>query len=471
MKKKSLLPRLRHHIAMAACCLLGATSAHAVPNDNDCFFDWAEAQLPKLFGPAHQPTQSFPGIIAFRTYPSSGTALGIMDLKVLVVGGEFGNAPVTAGGLRDYLPAARASNCAAPAAVPAPAAAPFQVAGRYLKDSKGANINLRGVNVGVFKSGYADDLQRVAQAVHGSGANAVRLVWWGNTANGWSNPADAPDLLTLGNLDRAIAEYAGLGLLPIVELHDATRYMAVGMDTAATWNDPAVFKARITDFWTRADVMAMVQKHQNHLIVNLANEWGAVASDYADAPAFVQNYVSAIASIRTAWAAAGIGNVPLMVDAPNGGTGVDVFLAPHANQPNVSNGQVILNADPLKNTLLSTHTYWPESEGYTPALITARMTDIERSGLPIVLGEVGTNANGSSCNVDVVDWNTVMTQAVARNIGTLAWTWYEEGNCNDMNIAPDGATLPPNDGATTFRNQVLRNASYGLGKAVRFSVP
>ncbi|OYU45179.1 MAG: hypothetical protein CFE44_08870 [Burkholderiales bacterium PBB4] len=470
MKKHIQLQRLRHHLAIGACCLFGAMSAHAVPSDNDCFFDWAESQLPKIFSPAHQPTQSFPGVISFRTYPASGTALGVMDMNVLVAGGQFGNLPLNAGGLRDYLPLARASNCAS-TTTPTPAAVSFQVAGRFLQDSAGTKINFRGVNVGVFKSGYVDDLQRVAQAIHGTGANSVRLVWWGNTANGWSNPADAPNLLTLSNLDRAITEYASLGILPILELHDATRYLAVGMNTPATWNDPAVFKARITDFWTHVDVMALIKKHQSHLVANLANEWGAVSGNYADAPAFVQNYTSAIASIRSTWAAAGIGNIPLMVDAPNGGTNVNVFLVPNADQPKFTNGQVILNADPLKNTLLSTHTYWPESEGYTSARITGLMADIERSGLPIVLGEVGTNANGSSCNADVVDWNTVMTEAVARNIGMLAWTWYEEGNCNDMNIAPDGSTLPANDGAMTFRNQVLRNANYGLNRAIRFSVP
>lgn len=331
----------------------------------------------------------------------------------------------------------------------------FQVAGRFLRDVQGNNINLRGVNVPIFKSGWVDDLQTVAQAVNSSGANTVRLEWWSHPKN------NEPYYQNIANLDRAITQYANLGMLPIVELHDSTCYLAIPQDQC---NNQALFKTLISDFWTRSDVMALIKKHQNHLIINLANEWGTTYNGAADEAAFVQNYVTAITSIRNAWAAAGIGNLPLMVDAPNGGAGGKVFISN-------GNGQTIVNADPLKNTLLSTHTYWADTDGYTSSSITNLLSDFQNSGLPIVLGEVGTTANGSPCGQDNVDWNTILTQATNRSMGTLAWSWYEEGNCNDMNITPDGITLPANDGAQTFRNQVLRNGSYGLNKAVRFNIP
>ena len=119
------------------------------------------------------------------------------------------------------------------------------VSGRTLKDSAGKTVLLRGANVPVYQSGYVDDLSAVALAVKSSGANTVRLVWWADVANGWAGGAGAPALLTLANLDRAITEYSSLGILPIVELHDATRYLAVGIGSAPAWNDPAIFKTRI----------------------------------------------------------------------------------------------------------------------------------------------------------------------------------------------------------------------------------
>ena len=107
----------------------------------------------------------------------------------------------------------------------------------------------------------------LAQAVAASGANMARLVWWGNTANGWTQ--GAPTLYTVANLERAIQAYASRGVLPMLELHDATRYLAVGMgaDKAALWNDAAEFRRRITAFWTRADVMDVIRRHQHHLVV------------------------------------------------------------------------------------------------------------------------------------------------------------------------------------------------------------
>ncbi len=45
------------------------------------------------------------------------------------------------------------------------AAAPLKVVGRFLQDTHGNNILMRGVNVPVYKSGYADDLDAVAAAI------------------------------------------------------------------------------------------------------------------------------------------------------------------------------------------------------------------------------------------------------------------------------------------------------------------
>jgi hypothetical protein len=55
------------------------------------------------------------------------------------------------------------------------AAAPLKVVGRFLQDTHGNNILMRGVNVPVYKSGWADDLDAVAAAIALTKTNVVRL--------------------------------------------------------------------------------------------------------------------------------------------------------------------------------------------------------------------------------------------------------------------------------------------------------
>jgi mannan endo-1,4-beta-mannosidase len=334
------------------------------------------------------------------------------------------------------------------------------VQNNQLLDSKGKVVLFRAVNVPVYQSGYADDLVAVANAVKSSGANAVRLVWWGNTANGWT--AGAPTYYTLTNLDTAIQTYANLGILPIIELHDVTCYLAVGLTGGgAPCNDTTIFANRITGFWTSPSVVALIKKHQNHLIVDLANEWGSVysASDEAN---FTGNYVSAISAIRTAWANGGVGNLPLMVDAPNGGTDVAAFTDPSATAGK-TNGQLILAADPLGNTMFSVHSYWAAVDGITHANIDSYMSLIANSNLSFVLGEVGAFADGVCANT--VDHQYVLNAAYAQNLGTIAWAWYQDGTCSPdaTNLTPDGITIPATSpGSLSFQNLVLYSSRYGL---------
>lgn len=340
--------------------------------------------------------------------------------------------------------------------------AALMVQNNQLLDSKGKVVLFRAVNVPVYQSGYADDLAVVASAVKTSGANAVRLVWWGNTADGWTIPANAPTFYTLANLDTAIQTYANLGILPIIELHDVTCYLAVGLTGGgAPCNDTTIFTSRITNFWTNPSVVALIKKHQNHLIVDLANEWGSVYSS-TDEANFTSNYVSAIGSIRSAWSKGGVGNLPLMVDAPNGGTDVAAFTDPSATAGE-TNGQLIVAADPLGNTLFSVHSYWAAADGITPTNIDSYMSLIANSNLNFVLGEVGAFADGNCANT--VDFQYVLNAAYAQSLGTIAWAWYQDGTCSPdaTNLTPDGTTIPaPIPGSLGFQNLFLYSSSYGL---------
>lgn len=324
---------------------------------------------------------------------------------------------------------------------------PLKVVGRFLQDANGSDVMMRGVDVPVFKSGYADDLDAVAAAVATTQANVVRLEWWAVPPAGTTQYATA-------NLDRALQKYADLGILPIVSLWDLT--FQFGHDDKAglnsDGNSQALFAATITAYWTRPDVLAVLVKHQNHIVINLANEWGS--STYSDATStaanFIQNYTTAITALRNA----GI-RAPLMVDAPKG----------FEYQFVLDHGQAILNADPQSNTMLSIHAYWAAVD-YADPVVQAVLDGIMGSGLPIILGEASSNAY-TAIPCDPIHYASLLTRANINRVGYLFWAWYEDGQCGqNMNITvgQDGVTVPTaaNPG---FGYDALQGAGYGINTA------
>jgi len=323
----------------------------------------------------------------------------------------------------------------------------LKVIGRFLQDANGNNIMMRGVNIPVYKSGWADDLDNVAAAVASTKINVVRLEWW-------AVPAGGTTQYTVANLDRAIQKYADLGILPIVELHDLTFQYGHDAKTGpySDGNDQALFASTITNFWTRADVLPILIKHEKHLVINLANEWGS--STYSDSTStaanFIQNYTNAISAMRTA----GI-NAPLMVDAPKG----------FEYQFILTNGQAILDADPQNNIMLSVHAYWAASD-YTDAAVNTILNNIKNSGLPIILGEVSSNAY-TTIQCDPINYANLLTTANTNQIGYLIWAWYEDGQCGlsmNMTMNADGVTIPTSANPG-FGYNVLKGSGYGIETA------
>jgi mannan endo-1,4-beta-mannosidase len=328
------------------------------------------------------------------------------------------------------------------------ASVPLKVVGRFLQDANGHNIMMRGVNIPVYKSGWADDLNGVAAAVATTKTNAVRLEWWANPPAGTSQ-------YTPANLDRAITKYASLGILPVIELHDLTFQYGHNAKTGANsdGNDQTLFANTITRFWTRADILSILIKHENHLVINLANEWGS--STYSDGTSTANNFIANYTKAITAMRAAGI-KTPLMIDAPSG----------FEYQFVLDNGQAILKADPQHNTLLSVHAYWAASY-YSDASVNAILNRIKTSGLPILLGEASSNA-WTTIPCDPVHYGNLLTTANADQIGYLMWAWYEDGTCGlNMNITvnANGVTVPTrlNPG---FGYNVLNGAGYGINTAI-----
>ena len=279
----------------------------------------------------------------------------------------------------------------------------------------------------------------MASAVSTTKVNVVRLAWW-------ANPPANTTQFTVANLDRAIQKYVDLGILPIVTLFDLTHGYADS-------NDQSLFAATITAFWTGPDVLPILIKHQNHLVINIANEWGS--GTYSDgtftAANFIQNYTAAITAMRNA----GI-NAPLMVDAPAG----------NDYQFILDNGQAILNADPQYNVMLSVHAYWA-ADYYTDVAVNSILNNIKNSGLPIIIGEASSDAV-TTILCDPVDYANLLGTANTNQIGYLIWTWYEDGYCGqNMNITvnADGITVPTaaNPG---FGYDVLFSVAYGINTAL-----
>jgi hypothetical protein len=331
-------------------------------------------------------------------------------------------------------------------------AAPLKVVGRALQDAHGNTILLRGVNLPVYKSGYADDLDAVAAAIALTKTNAVRLEWW-------AVPLAGQTEYSVANFDRAIQKFYDLGIIPVVELHDLTFQFGHDAKVGALsdGNSRSIFANTITAFWTRPDIVAILQKHQDHLVINIANEWGSSA--YSDgtstATNFIQNYTAAVTAMRNAGIIA-----PLMVDAPKGFE--YQFLLDH--------GAALLAADPQHNVLLSTHAYWAATDPtFTDAGVNAILDAFALSGLPVVLGEASSNAY-TDIPCDPIHYQNLLTRANTNGIGYLFWAWYEDGQCGQlMNITVgpngDGVTLPT--AATPgFGYDALYGAGYGIDTAL-----
>jgi hypothetical protein len=175
-----------------------------------------------------------------------------------------------------------------------------------LYDPCGEELVMRGIN---HPTMYEDRAGRAMPEIAKTGANVVRLFWFG----GHGIPFTA--------LEPAIEAVLANGMLPMLELHDST----------GRWElDP------IVAWWTEPAIVALIARHEQHLIVNIANE--------ATAPndvAFLRDYRRAISSLRSA----GI-HVPLVIDGGMVGRDYEQVLR---------HGDALLAADPLHNVLVSAH--------------------------------------------------------------------------------------------------------------------
>ncbi|HEY0465373.1 MAG TPA: hypothetical protein VGC79_14260, partial [Polyangiaceae bacterium] len=121
----------------------------------------------------------------------------------------------------------------------------FRVEAGKLHDRCGEQVVLRGVNEMIVWSPGQDGVPEFAEIAK-TGANAVRIVW-----NEEGSAAA---------LDVAITNALAQQLIPIIEHHGATGDLTK--------------LAAVVDYWVQPDIVAVLKKHEQNLLLNIANEAG-----------------------------------------------------------------------------------------------------------------------------------------------------------------------------------------------------
>lgn len=303
------------------------------------------------------------------------------------------------------------------------------VMGRTLCDSLGREVILRGVNLPLLDDWNFPQGDGFDELVK-TNANAVRIEWYVDY-NSPARPAYSTD-----DLDNFLTRCRAAKVIPIVGIWDGTCKSDIGLlaNTILPW-------------WKSAS--AMLDQHKKYLIVNLANELGFYEWDANPAQAladFVAAYKSAITAVRQYL------HVPIMIDAPDGGTRIDVWNAI---------GKELIDHDPEHNLLLSSHAYWAVQD-WTPEIATALAAE-----LPIVFGEVANSQDDESpCQYGLDDadppasgftYQNLLQVLKSQKVGWLAWSWGPD-QCDARRLSSNGSM----SGLTPFGNDLVNNAIYGL---------
>lgn len=262
----------------------------------------------------------------------------------------------------------------------------FRVVGRHLYDRCGEKVILRGVNkMTVWTDINGESFPEMAK----TGANVVRIVW-----------------ITTGAVDKfdaVITKCVENKMIPMVELHDAT----------GEWDKlPAM-----VDWWTKDEVVSVIQKHEEYLLVNIANECGNTVSN-AD---FLSGYSTAVTRMREA----GI-HVPIVIDGAGWGKDINILQA---------TGPDLITTDPDHNLLFSVHMWWIPDWGYNDQTITSEIAQSVQMNLPLIVGEFGNTA--ASC-VGTINYKLIMKECQENEIGWLAWSWGPgNSDCPSMDMTTD----------------------------------
>ena len=289
----------------------------------------------------------------------------------------------------------------------------FHTQGRHLHDFAGNKVILRGINKMSVWDEDADPAGSISfPEIRETGANSVRIVW---AIRKDLQPGSSDTDPT--HLDALITTAKANHLIPLIELHDAT----------GNWSR----LPDITNYWTQPEIVNIIQKHQEYLLVNIGNEVGNESVTEAQ---FVDGYTSAIQTMR----AAGI-HTTLVIDASEYGKNLDILDA---------TADRLIAADPEKNLLFSVHLYWSIFDGADANFIRSKLEKSVSLGYPLIVGEfshfgafAGEGVSGCSANGEI-DYKTIIEVCHQNEIGWYAWEWGPGNNFNDplcavMDMTPD----------------------------------
>ena len=311
----------------------------------------------------------------------------------------------------------------------------LRVKGANLLNQRGKKIVLRGVNkMFVFEPDLSKRVgKNILPEIAKTGANCVRIAWGMGRVSG--KDAQENDIViptTSGELDTVITNCKANGMIPVVGLWDFTG------------DNPDGGLSRLSeyvDFWISPNILAVLKKHEESLIINIANEASPIApegdnNDYliTNLPFFINQYTAAIQRMR----AAGI-NVPLMIDGLDMGKSLRGFSFPEGGQT-MNPAQQLLSADSLQNLIFSFHAYWNKKDtdsagAFVENVFNQAVTD----GYCFVIGELSkygafAGQKVSICTDDgIVDYLRFAQLCSLNHVGYILWEWgpgNEKGQIN-----------------------------------------
>jgi mannan endo-1,4-beta-mannosidase len=254
------------------------------------------------------------------------------------------------------------------------------VDGRYLYTSGGEKVILKGFNAMIV---YWDIHGNVNfPEMEKTGANSCRIFW--NLAFPTPKPTDLD--LVLGN---CIKNH----MIPIICLWDAT----------GKWDKLQT----CVDYWCAPAIVAILQKYEKNLLVNIANEAGDRAMGNT---VFSEKYASIVLQMRNA----GI-HTPLIIDSDGWGRNADAVL---------DNGSYLLEQDPDHNLIFSWHLWDPENWGNgTKPQIDRIINKAVSKNICFIIGEFGPCEQCDKCSATLINWEYLIEKAYKNEIGYLAWVW------------------------------------------------
>lgn len=266
----------------------------------------------------------------------------------------------------------------------------FHVEGSKLLDANGNQFIMRGMNHA--HTWYKDQSTTAISAMAKTGANTVRLV----LSNGvqW-NKDDLASVKTLIN------QCKQNNMIAVLEVHDAT-----GRQSTADLLEAADYFVEMKE--------ALIG-NEAYVIVNIANEWDGTW----ESSTWKEGYIAAIKELRDA----GIKNT-IMVDAAGWG---------QYPKSIADSGKAVFAADPLANTMFSTHMY--EYAGGSASMVKNNIDTVAATGLCQVIGEFGWKHTDG----DVAE-ETIMSYCQEKGIGYMAWSWKgNSGGVEYLDLSNDWA--------------------------------